>query len=97
MAKIRQGSTRRIDCSELSDKLRALKDQGVDIPELRYSIEKPTYMHTDDFGIEVYVHEGKIVNVGPEQVIDDHGNVVNLVDLTSFWIIQIVSPSMVTS
>ncbi|MBS3079838.1 hypothetical protein J4221_00030 [Candidatus Pacearchaeota archaeon] len=69
---------RTIDDIELRDRLRNLESLGVEIPSMRYSINKPTYLRTTSDGLEIYLHGNEKVIVGPGEVIDSHGNVVNL-------------------
>ena len=65
----------------LSDELRDLKKWGVEVPILKMSIYKPNYVGIVSNGNEVYNHAGKIITVGAGEVIDGHGNVVNLREL----------------
>ncbi len=63
---------------DLSDRLRQLERHGVDVPVLQNSIYSPDYVETRKDGIEVYRHAGITVEIRPGEVIDSHGNVVNL-------------------
>ncbi len=74
---------RTIDDIELKDKLRNIERLGVKVPSMRYSINKPTYFRTTGDEIEIYLHDNREVRVGPCEVIDSHGNVVNLSALES--------------
>ena len=70
--------TRRIESSELSDKLRGLESAGVDVPRLYFSKSIPTYVGTEKDGVEVYELEGREIKVHAGEQIDSNGNVVNL-------------------
>ena len=68
---------RLIDCAELSDRLRNI-EKFREIPTLKHSHHRPEYVETRENGTEVYQHEGRTLTVGIGEVIDLHGNVVNL-------------------
>jgi len=70
--------TRHMSQFDLSDRLRQLERFGVDVPTLQSSNYAPDYVETRKDGVEVYRHAGRTVNVRPGEVIDSHGNVVNL-------------------
>lgn len=72
--------TRMICNIELSDKLRDLERTGVNVPFLMSSNYMPEYIKNEG-DVEVYQHEGRLLKVKPSQVIDSHGNVVNLREL----------------
>jgi len=74
--------TRKISHSDLSDKLRQLEKAGVNVPMLTPSNYSVDYVRTrDDDDVEVYKHGGKFVEVHRGEVIDSHGNVINLNEL----------------
>lgn len=70
--------TRLMSHSDLSDRLRQLERFGAKVPVLQNSIYMPTYVKTREDGVEVYSHAGRTVEVRSGEVIDSHGNVVNL-------------------
>ena len=70
--------TRQINNFELSDRLRQLERPGAEVPMLQNSNYTPTYVETRKDGAEVYRHGGRTVEVRAGEVIDSHGNVVNL-------------------
>ena len=70
--------TRLIDDNELRDSLRYLKKFGVQVPILNLSNYSPRYVGTKNDGTEIYNHRGRVLEVHHGEVIDSHGNVVNL-------------------
>jgi hypothetical protein len=75
--------TRKVSGFELSDELRSLNTSGVDTPMLNNSNYTPDYVETRKDGTEVYDHAGMRIEVRAGEVIDGHGNVVNLRALNS--------------
>ena len=69
---------RQMDHFELSDRLRQLERFGAEVPMLQNSSYKPTYVETRKDGVEVYNHGGRTVEVRAGEIINSHGNVVNL-------------------
>lgn len=65
---------RMINQHDLADKLRQYEKWGVEVPALKYSQFMPVHYTTESDGTEVY--NCGIVKQG--QVIDDHGNIVDL-------------------
>ncbi len=70
--------TRKINDTEMSDRIKFLERQGIVTPILNFSNFIPTYVETRENGVEIYNHGGRIVEVRAGEVIDSHGNVVNL-------------------
>ena len=70
--------TRQMDHFDLSRRLRYLEKYGAEVPTLMNSNYMPEYVETRKDGVEVYRHAGRTVDVRPGEVIDSHGNVVNL-------------------
>ena len=57
-------------------------ETGSDFPRnystaLNLSDEAPVYVGKDGY-TELYKHEGRTLRVGPHQIIDNHGNVIDL-------------------
>ncbi len=68
---------------DLDYELRALERFGVQVPVLSLSNNTPRYAGTTEDGVERYFHDTGLLEVGPGQVIDSHGNVVDLHALRS--------------
>lgn len=72
-------ATRYMSHFYLQDRLRSLKNNGVEVPTLQFSSYKPEYIETRG-NTEIY-SGGR--DVHPGQVIDSHGNIVDLARLES--------------
>lgn len=66
-----------ISSFELSDKLRDLAKTGVNVPQFNHSINMPKFIGMQG---DVELYSGGI-EVKPGQVVDSHGNVVDLATL----------------
>jgi hypothetical protein len=69
--------TREMSYFDLSRELQVLEKYGAEVPMRQFSNFKPTFVETRE-GVEVYRHEGRTLQVHAGEVIDSHGNVVNL-------------------
>ncbi|GEM_PF-6338098 len=69
---------RMIDNFELTEKLRNYERAGIQVPQLNSSVMMPVYHGTEKDGTEVYNYN---LRLKPGQVIDTHGNVVDLAAL----------------
>ena len=81
---------------DLSDRLQRMKDFGVEVPMLRNSNLMPFYVETRSDGTEIYQLGGTEIKVRAGQIIDSHGNVVDLERLqkqTNFLMCQYESNS----
>lgn len=63
---------------DLCDRLRSLGRGGTNEPFLKSSEYMPVHVERRKDGVEVYIHDGRTVEVRAGEVIDSHGNVVNL-------------------
>ena len=70
--------TRQMGHFELSDRLRQLERFGAEVPMIQNSNYMPTFFETRKDGVEVYRHGGRTVEVRAGEIINSHGNVVNL-------------------
>ncbi len=88
------GPRRQMYHFELSVELRHLERWGVQVPTLMFSNNMPHYIETTEDGVELYNHGGRTVEVRAGEVIDFHGNVVNLQALQEqFFVAPFLSPT----